>query len=32
MFGTSYVMHLDIKRDDGDDYDDRDPSNEDYHK
>ena len=31
MFGT-YVMHLDIGRDDGDDYDHRESGNEDYDK
>ena len=31
MFGT-YVMYLDIARDDGDDYDDGESSNEDYYK
>ena len=31
MFGT-YVMYLDIARDDDDDYDDGESSNEDYYK
>ena len=31
MFGT-YVMYLDIGRDDDDDYDDGESSNEDYYK
>ena len=31
MFGT-YVMYLDIQRDDDDDYENRESSNEDYYK